>query len=188
MITITPTVSTPPLTITTTPKTSKLLTEPEQKSVRIKDSHSLEELKSSGGIKAEVVEIPKALEDLESLRNYLEHIKKLKAEQNEAIIAEPLVSPSTTISTIFMSGSVPGQFSTSLVTITLAEEQERIKREVQPSLPQPVTLTKIGGESEDVDEIEIFSSFEDGFATRKAGLCSDITKTVTVTVTKAELP
>jgi hypothetical protein len=88
-----------------------------------------EQPRSFGGFKAEVVEIPKTLDSFESLKKYLGNIRKLKQEQLPTIVAEPLISiPTTSISTIYMSGSVPGQYSTSLVIITLDEEGNPLDR------------------------------------------------------------
>ena len=57
----------------------------------------------------------------------MEDLRRLREEKTATISAEPLVSqPSTSVSTIFMSGTRPGEFSTSLVTVTLGE---RVRRE-----------------------------------------------------------
>ena len=65
-------------------------------------------------------------------------------------VAAPLVAelepsptpklPSTTVSTIFMSGSKPGEYSTSLVTLTLNPEPARHRRQAEPA---PVLATEI---------------------------------------------
>ena len=107
-------------------------------------------LPSSTGaaVRAEVVEIPrKGLNTANALQKYVEEIRKLKSESTESIRAEPLVSlpqgPTTTVSTVFMSGSRPGEFSTSLVTITLnsPESEARVRRHIRPSVPEPVVLS-----------------------------------------------
>ena len=75
-------------------------------------------------VRAEVVEIPRAgLNTVNALQKYVEEIRKLK--EVESIRAEPLVSPSTSVSTVFMSGARPGEFSTSLVTLTLPARVRR---------------------------------------------------------------
>lgn len=188
-ITITPTVTTP----SSTPKIPLIPTEQDAQKQNTDSNESLQkfnQLKSSDGIKAEVIEIPKTLENLESLRNYLQHIKQLKAEQSSPNVAEPLVSPSTTISTVFMSGSVPGQFSTSLVTLTLSDESYRRKREIKPSHVQPLLLTKVveTEKHKNVDEISIFGSFNDEIFNKHQDSCSNKIETVTVTVTKVYQP
>merc|ERR1711936_1337109 len=48
--------------------------------------------------------------------------------------------PSTTVSTIFMSGSKPGEYSTSLVTLTLNPEPARHRRHAESA---PVLATEI---------------------------------------------
>ena len=64
---------------------------------------------------------------MEALQQYVEDLRRLRSEKTATISAEPLVAePSTSISTIFMSGTKPGEFSTSLVTVTL---DERVRRE-----------------------------------------------------------
>ena len=73
-----------------------------------------------------------------------------KKEQGENPVAAPLVAkpepsptpklPSTTVSTIFMSGSRPGEYSTSLVTLTLNPEPARHRRQAEPA---PVLATEI---------------------------------------------
>ena len=188
-ITITPTVTTP----SSTPKIPLIPTEQDAQKQNTDSNESLQkfnQLKSSDGIKAEVIEIPKTLENLESLRNYLQHIKQLKAEQSSPNVAEPLVSPSTTISTVFMSGSVPGQFSTSLVTLTLSDESYRRKREIKPSHVQPLLLTKVveTEKHKNFDEISIFGSINDEIFNKHQDSCSNKIETVTVTVTKVYQP
>merc|ERR1719278_2128308 len=69
-----------------------------------------------GGIQAEVVEIPEKLESFSSLQHYLEQVRQKKEQGGGNPVAAPLVAepsptprlPSTTVSTIFMSGSKPG--------------------------------------------------------------------------------
>ena len=59
------------------------------------------------------------------------------------LVAEPSPTPrlpSTTVSTIFMSGSRPGEYSTSLVTLTLNPEPARHRRQAEPA---PVLATEI---------------------------------------------
>ena len=105
-------------------------------------------LPSSTGaaVRAEVVEIPrKGLNTANALQKYVEEIRRLKSESTQSIRAEPLVSlpqgPITTVSTVFMSGSSPGEFSTSLVTITLNSPEARVRRHIRPSEPEPVMFS-----------------------------------------------
>ena len=146
--------------------------------------------------KAEVVEIPKALDSFESLKKYLENIQNHDEEELPTIIAEPLVSiQSTSVSTVYLSGSVPGQYSTSLVTIILDKEGDmpgRKKRQILPSVHQPIMATRLpetgSNESfpEDQNELEILSSFgvaSDLSGEQSEGECSNRTVTVTVTRT-----
>merc|ERR1719278_558261 len=111
-----------------------------------------------GGIQAEVVEIPEKLESFSSLQHYLEQ-KKEQGGGNP--VAAPLVAepsppprlPSTTVSTIFMSGSKPGEYSTSLVTLTLNPEPARHRRHAESA---PVLATEI---PEPLFEVELEGSF-----------------------------
>merc|ERR1719209_2888687 len=133
-----------------------------------------------GGIQAEVVEIPEKLESFSSLQHYLEQVRQ-KKEQGENPVAAPLVAkpepsptpqlPSTTVSTIFMSGSRPGEYSTSLVTLTLNPEPARHRRQAEPA---PVLATEI---PQPLFEIELEGSF-----VPSPSVCETAT-TVTVTVT-----
>jgi len=134
-----------------------------------------------GGIQAEVVEIPEKLESFTSLQQYLEQVRQQK-QQGGSPVAAPLVAepelsptpqlPSTTVSTIFMSGSRPGEYSTSLITLTLNPEPARHRRQAEPA---PVFAT--AGIPEPLFEVELEGSF-----VPSPSLCSPTT-TVTVTVT-----
>jgi len=133
-----------------------------------------------GGIQAEVVEIPEKLESFSSLQHYLEQVRQ-KKEQGENPVAAPLVAkpepsptpklPSTSVSTIFMSGSRPGEYSTSLVTLTLHPEPARHRRQAEPA---PVLATEI---PQPLFEVELEGSF-----VPSPSVCETAT-TVTVTVT-----
>merc|ERR1719278_1509275 len=133
-----------------------------------------------GGIQAEVVEIPEKLESFSSLQHYLEQVRQ-KKEQGGNPVAAPLVAkpepsptpklPSTSVSTIFMSGSRPGEYSTSLVTLTLNPEPARHRRQAEPA---PVLATQI---PEPLFEVELEGSF-----VPSPSVCESAT-TVTVTVT-----
>jgi len=133
-----------------------------------------------GGIQAEVVEIPEKLESFSSLQHYLEQVRQ-KKEQGGNPVAAPLVAkpepsptpqlPSTTVSTIFMSGSRPGEYSTSLVTLTLNPEPARHRRQAEPA---PVLATEI---PQPLFEVELEGSF-----VPSPSVCETAT-TVTVTVT-----
>ena len=101
-----------------------------------------------------MVEIPRTLNNVEALQKYMEEIRKLKKASEKTIVAEPLVSPPTTpsgpittVSTVYMSGSRPGEYSTSLVTVTLGIEDKpseavsRHRRHIQPDRPEPVQMS-----------------------------------------------
>ena len=105
-------------------------------------------------VRAEVVEIPRTLNNVEALQKYMEEIRKLKKVTEKTIVAEPLISPSTTpsgpttsVSTVYMSGSRPGEYSTSLVTVTLGLEDQtsetvsRQRRDIEPDRPAPVEMS-----------------------------------------------
>merc|ERR1719430_1317724 len=132
-----------------------------------------------GGIQAEVVEIPEKLESFSSLQHYLEQVRQKKEQGGGNPVAAPLVAepsptprlPSTTVSTIFMSGSKPGEYSTSLVTLTLNPEPARHRRQAEPA---PVLATEI---PEPLFEVELEGSF-----VPSRSVCESAT-TVTVTVT-----
>ena len=73
-------------------------------------------------------------------------VRQQKAQgEGPTILAQPLVQeppsllPSTTVSTIFISGSRPGEYSTSLVTLSLTPETARHRREAS-SLPSVATV------------------------------------------------
>ena len=212
-ITITPTVTQPPpppspTPTPTVPDINLLLAKQKQEQERkalLEKIQSLNQqnnlLRSIGGVEAEVVEIPKALDSFESLQKYLGQIQNLKKQQDHSIIAEPLIAiPSTSVSTIYLSGSIPGQYSTSLVTISLDDQGnplERRKRQIFPSVPQPVVATQLVevGEDfiEDKHEAEIHSSFivESVMGTKNNEAmdhCDGKTATKTVTVTRSCLP
>jgi len=117
----------------------------------------------------------------------------------EPLVAEPLVAlPSTSVSTMYLSGSIPGQYTTSLVTISLNNqdnENSRVKRQIKPSAHQPIMATiQVEPEdsfSEQKQGLRILSSFNEEFTfidgkSEASEQCSD--KTVTVTVTKPCLP
>jgi len=132
-----------------------------------------------GGIQAEVVEIPEKLESFSSLQHYLEQVRQKKEQGGGNPVAAPLVAepsptprlPSTTVSTIFMSGSKPGEYSTSLVTLTLNPEPARHRRHAESA---PVLATEI---PEPLFEVELEGSF-----VPSRSVCESAT-TVTVTVT-----
>jgi len=137
-----------------------------------------------GGIQAEVVEIPEKLESFSSLQHYLEQVRQKKEQQvGGNPVAAPLVAipepsptpqlPSTTVSTIFMSGSKPGEYSTSLVTLTLNPEPARHRRHAAAE-PAPVLATEI---PEPLFEVELEGSF-----VPSRSVCESAA-TVTVTVT-----
>jgi len=109
-----------------------------------------------GGHRAEVVEIPESLDSFKSLTDILIKIKaKLGAPLPTLVPVESKttelkpVGPTTSVMTIFLSGSKPGEFTTSLRTITLgAPGDARHKREaldlvVHPSPVQPIHHTQL---------------------------------------------
>merc|ERR1712083_271128 len=110
----------------------------------------------------------------------LEQVRQQK-QQGGSPVAAPLVAepelsptpqlPSTTVSTIFMSGSRPGEYSTSLVTLTLNPEPARHRRHADP---HPVLVTEI---PETLLEVELEGSFSPS-----PSVCESAT-TVTVPVT-----
>ena len=89
------------------------------------------------GVAAQVVEIPKTVHNIEALQQYVEDLRRLRSEKTATIRAAPQVEQSdlatTSVSTIYMSGSRPGEFSTILSTVTL----DRVRREAT----QTITVT-----------------------------------------------
>ena len=88
-----------------------------------------------------------------------EGIRQLKKQQTETVVAEPVTE---TVSTVYMSGSKPGEFTTSLITISV---ESRRKREIQPSSPALVQMSAVyHGDSSDNDdkylEVDIEGSIE----------------------------
>ena len=126
-LTLTQTPVTPPAPVTTPAVITSAPTIDHQQLALMERIRQLQS--PSPAISAEVVEIPRALNNVQALQQYVSEMRKLK--QESSIRAEPLVDtssgPSTTVSTVFMSGSQPGQYSTSLVTLTL---NNRYKRQV----------------------------------------------------------
>lgn len=139
-IVVTPTVTQPPPppptpTVDYTALLQKKETERLQLLARIQSlqSQGVRLPPTFGGTRAQVVEIPEKLESFSSLQQYLEQVRQQKA--GGEILALPLVAlepspslPTTSISTIFMSGSRPGEYSTSLMTITLTPEARARRR------------------------------------------------------------
>ena len=137
------------------------------------------------------------------MKKYLENIRRLEQEQHPKIVAEPRIAlPSTSISTVYLSGSVPGQYSTSLVTLNLDENGnplDRRRRNAFPSLLRPVVATQLAKVEEvnnvNHSELELFGSFV-GESVPVPGvdrivpeeLCTGQTITVTVTRTRTYLP
>ena len=204
-VTITPTVA-PPLPSPASPSPAQINAllakrrnvqerETPVRLIETNDNPKLEVPRSITGVKAEIVEIPKAFNSFDSLQKYIQHIQKAKSGETASIIAEPLISiPSTSISTLYLSGTVPGEFSTSLITISLDHQGnpvDRRKRQIVPSKPQPLVVTQLAELDketlEDLSEIEILGSVRVDTDiitnTRDTAHCSD--KVVTVTVTKS---
>ena len=93
-------------------------------------------------VPAQVVEIPKTVHNIEALQQYVEDLRRLRSEQTATIRADPRElqepqEPSTSVSTIYMSGSRPGEFSTVLSTVTL----DRVRREAG----ETITVTRPPG-------------------------------------------
>jgi len=189
-VTVTPTVTLPPPTSkpTTPPPVPIIKPSPRDRFTGYAD----DQFRSSGGVRAEVLEIPRALDNFETLQNYLAHLRKLKAEEHEVqqIVAQPLIAPeepievttqvpTTSLSTIYMSGSVPGQYSSSVITVHLGgDSPQRIKRDIAPSSPLPVLSTNKPDLLGVFNPISIDSSFMEDQR------CGN-THTVTVTVTQS---
>lgn len=109
------------------------------------------------GIRAKVVEIPESLDSFQSLQEIL---GRLKRKFSAPTLTPSQPSPTTSVMTVFLSGSKPGEYTTSLRTITLttaaedsaaavvAEQQQRRgrrKRQIapQPALPQHIQTTVV---------------------------------------------
>ena len=146
-IEITPTPSWQFVTITPTPTVTESVVIPPPETVnslllrqRIEqEKQALMERIQVLQVPAQVVEIPKSVHNIEALQQYVEDLRRLRTEKTATIRAEPQVAqPTTSVSTIYMSGSKPGEFSTVLSTVTL----DRIRREAtcQPST-QTITVT-----------------------------------------------
>jgi len=121
------------------------------------------------GIRAEVVEIPESLDSFQSLQEILGRLKKTfsRPEVVSAPASQP--SPTTSVMTVFLSGSKPGEYTTSLRTITLttAAERRRRKRQIapHPAVPQPIQQTAI---------YEPGQNFEDPFSSLSSVLDLDL--------------
>ena len=144
-IEITPTPSWQFVTITPTPTESVVIPPPETVNSLLlrqrieQEKQALMERIQVLQVPAQVVEIPKTVHNIEALQQYVEDLRRLRNEKTATIRAEPQVAqPSTSVSTIYMSGSKPGEFSTVLSTVTL----DRIRREAtcKPST-QTITVT-----------------------------------------------
>jgi hypothetical protein len=170
-ITITPIVTRPPpfaSSSPTVPELNLLLVKQKQEQERkalIDQIQSLKEKKnlfgSFGDFNAEIVETPKELDSFESLQKYLWRIRRMKEKQAPIVVAEPLIAiPTTSVSTIYLSGSIPGLYSTSLITIFVDSEGnplERRKRQISPSAPQAVVATQLVEIGEDHHETEFLA-------------------------------
>merc|ERR1711892_756130 len=128
----------------------------------------------------------------ENFQEYLQNILALDGGETIPHNSDSSrTSPSPSISTVYMSGSVPGQFSTLLVTPSTEEEDQTInrrKRQISPSTSVPVVATQLPRISDDLLEylsaVEIISSFRPDLAI--AGDSEDcVDHTVTVIVTPA---
>lgn len=188
-VTPTPTWQTITVTPTVTPPTppsinfNQLLQDKETEKLELlKTIQRLQRQKvapSFGGVQAKVVEIGDQLDNFPSLQQYLEQIRKQKIQSSQTILAQPLIqeppsiSPSTTVSTIYMSGSIPGEYSTSLVTITNSQERYRRSAGQEELLfSAPITIS--------TQQVELEGSFN----TADPSFCEG-QRTVTITVTAA---
>ncbi|XP_023323565.1 uncharacterized protein LOC111697705 [Eurytemora carolleeae] len=131
------------------------------------------------GIRAKVIEVPETLDKFIPLQEVLLKLKEQKKAESQSTTD---AGPTTSIMTVFLSGSKPGEFTTSLRTVTLTPERQ--KREINPSqpthLPQ-IPITQMGI-LEDVDNDQIDSELD----LQGSILNSDCLNRVTVTVTVTE--
>ena len=187
-ITPTPTWQTITITSTPTPPMVDLSAQLAQKEREKLDLMArLKSLQKSargfGGVRAEVVEIPNQLDSFSALQQYLQKVREVQAASTQTIVAAPLVAdpptpsiPSTTVSTIFLSESVPGEYRTSLTTLTL-QPQARHKRELHSNL-LVTGIPELRIEDFGQNDLDLESSF--------ASFCREEYSTVTHTVTKTE--
>ena len=206
-ITLTPTITHPPPPPPTIPipDINIQLAKQRQDQERLALLEKLQNLKnerqdlprSFGGFRAHVVEIPKLEDSFPSVKRYLEEIRNNNQEKQHRIVAEPLIAPpSTSISTVFISGSVPGQYSTSLLTISLDQQGnqvERQRRHISPTLSHAVEATLPVNSLVYESDVELLGSFSEetnilADSTNVVDLCTGKTLTVTVTRTRTYLP
>ena len=109
----------------------------------------------------------KSLGSFESFQAYLKNIQALERGDPVSYYSEgPKATPTSSISTLYISGSVPGQFSTVLITTNPYEDSNQVsraRREISPSRPEPLPRTEIPRSSDDIHtelhNTEIISSF-----------------------------
>jgi len=139
----------------------------------------------------------KALGTFESFQAYLQNIQALeRGEKVSYLSGNSEAPPTSSISTLYVSGSVPGQFSTILITGNPnqgTKPANRAKRQISPSRPEPVASTSVPQSSDifhtDPNNIEIISSFTPEVSNSVVGGINKVIeecceKTVTIMVTK----
>ena len=148
--------------------------------------------------KEEVPELPRSIDVREkilkagldpvtrfdSFEEYLKRIRALGRGVTESI-------QGTSVSTVFISGSVPGQFSTSLITVSELNETSTLERRKRQILPNPtikIVHTKVqeepNGSFDYIQETEILGSFNPVDFKEKKVKDSDACTIATVTVTQ----
>jgi len=148
--------------------------------------------------KEEVPELPRSIDVREkilkagldpvtrfdSFEEYLKRIRALGRGVTESI-------QGTSVSTVFISGSVPGQFSTSLITVSELNETSTLERRKRQILPNPtikIVHTKVqeepNGSFDYIQETEILGSFSPVDFKGKKVKDSDACTIATVTVTQ----
>jgi len=193
-ITVTPTITLPPPPPPPTPPPvdfQALLQQKEKEKLElIKRIQSLQTAGSRiaptfGGVKAEVVEIPEKLDSFSSLQHYLEKVRQLKAQNSQTILAQPLIQeapavpvtptqtlPEVIVSTVYLSGSIPGEYSTSLVTVTNTQNLGRYRRDTDQDWGSPTIISPVS-----TQQVELQGSF----SSPVPEYCEPSTVTVTVT-------
>eukprot|EP00090_Calanus_glacialis_P009843 TRINITY_DN18235_c0_g1_i2.p1 TRINITY_DN18235_c0_g1~~TRINITY_DN18235_c0_g1_i2.p1 ORF type:complete len:329 (+),score=83.17 TRINITY_DN18235_c0_g1_i2:39-989(+) len=197
-LTVTPTV-TQPSAVPVISKINDLLAkqrqEQERKNLLNKiinmNSPKQEEPRSLGRAVAKT----EAIGTFESFQAYLQNIIQPKPKETISNFPENYRSiPTSSVSTVYISGSVPGQFSTSLITINPYEDVQQMnrkKRDISPSPPVPVVATQFqeirDDNTEDAREMVIVSpSREDlGFDSNDNEVLEYNTVRVTITVSEA---
>ena len=148
-LTVTPTV-TQPSTVPVISKINDLLAKQRQEQER---KNLLNKIRSMNGLRLEeprsvgrALAKTEAIGTFESFQAYLQNILQFQPEENLSNFPKTYKSiPTASISTVYISGSVPGQFSTSVITINPYEDVQpstRKKRDISPSPPVPIVATQ----------------------------------------------